>query len=208
MHDYTNSSDEEGSTVPAPPLKVDWLDLSCVGYMNAVAISALPGCRFRDVWRELYDDLEALRSLGITDVITLCSLGELRKYRVPSLLQAYEGYGVTPHHFPFLDGGIPTVEDCQLMFKVIIQVIENRGKILVHCYGGMGRAAVICCCLLLHLNPTLSPEEVIHRIQALRGPRAVQSVKQYNFIHEFLDLEEEYLQSRGADSQASRSVSR
>ena len=38
------------------------------------------------------------------------------------------------------------------------------------------------------LDEDLTPEDVIIQMRELRGPRAVQSVKQYNFINEFREL--------------------
>ena len=75
--------------------------------------------------------VEALKDNEITDILTLCSLGELRKFRVPSLLEIYEGYGFTPHNIPITDGGIPTMEQCQQMFNLIKDVLESRGKLLI-----------------------------------------------------------------------------
>ena len=43
-------------------------------------------------------------------------------------------------------------------------------------------------CLTLAIDVDATPTEVIAQMRALRGPRAVQSVKQYNFINEYREL--------------------
>ena len=95
------------------------------------------------------------------------------------------------------------------------------GRVLVHCYGGLGRTCLLVASLLLTLDPRMSPEAVIRYITVhmyctvhynrfhvrlmrdKRGPRAVQTVRQYNTIMEFRAIEESYMREG-----KSRSVSR
>ncbi len=61
-------------------------------------------------------------------------------------------------------------------------------RVLIHCYGGLGRAVLVAACLIMVVDEDIGGDEVITQLRELRGPRAVQSVKQYNFIREFRDL--------------------
>ena len=54
--------------------------------------------------------------------------------------------------------------------------------------GGLGRAVLVGACLTLAIDVDATPTEVISQMRALRGPRAVQSVKQFNFINEYREL--------------------
>ena len=54
--------------------------------------------------------------------------------------------------------------------------------------GGLGRAVLVGACLTLAIDVDATPAEVISQMRALRGPRAVQSVKQFNFINEYREL--------------------
>ena len=54
---------------------------------------------------------------------------------------------------------------------------------MVHCYGGLGRSAVIVCAAMLIKNKELNPDEVISLIRQLRGKAAVQTIVQYNALH-------------------------
>jgi len=66
--------------------------------------------------------------------------------------------------------------------------IADGHRVLIHCYGGLGRAVLVAACLVMTIDEDVFTDEVITQMRELRGPRAVQSVKQYNFISEFRDL--------------------
>ena len=70
--------------------------------------------------------------------------------------------------------------------------------------GGLGRAVLVGACLTLAMDVDATPTEVISQMRALRGPRAVQSVKQYNFINEYreLSINEEQLGYRDDDNES------
>ena len=55
---------------PPPPLRVDFLDVTAYGLPpHCLALSSLPGCRFRGIMRDLQDDLDDLKiEHGLTDV--------------------------------------------------------------------------------------------------------------------------------------------
>lgn len=203
-----DSSDEEepglsAAAPPTQPLKIDWLNMSFMECPQSVALSGLPGCRFRNIWQNLARDLDKIEYFGITDVVMLMTKGELRKYRVPNLMNEYEMRGLTVHHFPFLDGTAPPVETVVDIIDLVRQALEAKRKILIHCIGGLGRACVIASCLLQYFNNSLTPDQTICHIRDLRGARAVQTVKQYNFIQEFRALFEAWM-----DEDIDRSVSR
>ena len=80
-----------------------------------------------------------------------------------------------------------------ILFQVsLITKIRKRmsdgHRVLIHCYGGLGRAVLVAACLVMIIDEDVGPDEVITQMREIRGPRAVQSVKQYNFISEFRDL--------------------
>ena len=74
----------------APPLKVDFVDLEAMVSCpppGALALSELPGCRFRTVTRNLAEDIKTLQEFGITDVVCLIINAEFQKYKVSKLFQ-------------------------------------------------------------------------------------------------------------------------
>ncbi|CAN7998484.1 unnamed protein product [Ixodes hexagonus] len=191
-----DSSDEEvsGDHLKAvTPLKIDWLDLSMFGYPDSVGLSGLPGCKFKDTWRDTARDLEYLKLEDVSDVFVLCTGGELTLYRVPNLLTDYETHGITVHHHPLKDGTAPSIQQLMTILKEIGQVIGEGKRALVHCFGGLGRTGVVAACLLLNLDDSMTPEHAVRKVQELRGTRAIQTVKQYNFIHDFRNIRDVHL---------------
>lgn len=191
--------------IQTPPIAIDWIDLSACGFPESVALSELPGSTFRGRHRDLTTDLSAILRNDITDVVCLLTEPEFRKFRVRTLLDKYESSGLVVYHFPIEDGMIPTsVSALNRLLVKIRKRIADGNRVLIHCYGGLGRAVLVGACLTLAIDVDATPTEVISQMRLLRGPRAVQSVKQYNFINEYreLSITEEQLGYRDDDNES------
>jgi len=194
---------------PIHPIAIDWMNLSYLGFPESVAISELPGSNFRQRRRDFASDLQTIRSKDITDVVCLLTDPEFSRYRVPNLLEDYRSAGLVVYHYAIEDGKIPTnLHSLAQLLNKIKKRMADGNRILIHCFGGMGRAVLIGCCLVMDLDEDIAPSEVIEQVRTLRGPRAVQSVKQYNFINEYRDLRAQALQMSYYSSDDERSVSR
>ncbi|EOA94432.1 Cyclin-dependent kinase inhibitor 3 [Anas platyrhynchos] len=55
------------------------------------------GCTFKDVRRNLQQDIDELKNYGTWDRFVLCTRGKLLKYRVPNLIDAYQQHGICVH---------------------------------------------------------------------------------------------------------------
>ncbi|KAG9481460.1 hypothetical protein GDO78_010602 [Eleutherodactylus coqui] len=173
------------------PSKIFAFRLSCrlslepVNYGHILGISSLPGCKFKNIRRNLLQNVEEIKRLEIQDVFIFCTMSELSYYRVPTLIQEYYKHDFVVHHYPFLDGDVPTIDTCQKILEDLQICMDNSRKTLIHCYGGLGRSCLIAACLLLRLDDKITPEEAIRLVKAVRGPSAIQTIKQYNFVNEF-----------------------
>ncbi|XP_072617717.1 cyclin-dependent kinase inhibitor 3 isoform X3 [Vulpes vulpes] len=185
-----DSSDEEPVEDEQTPIQISWLPLSQVNCSQFLGLCALP---------------EELKSYGIQDIFVFCTRGELSKYRVPNLLDLYHQYGIITHHHPIPDGGTPDIASCCEIMEELAICLKNDRKTLIHCYGGLGRSCLVAACLLLYLSDTVSPQQAIDSLRDLRGSGAIQTIKQYNYLHEFRDKLAAHLSSRDP---LSRSVSR
>ncbi|XP_008699946.1 cyclin-dependent kinase inhibitor 3 isoform X3 [Ursus maritimus] len=185
-----DSSDEEPIEDEQTPIQISWLPLSRVNCSQFLGLCALP---------------EELKSYGIQDIFVFCTRGELSKYRVPNLLDLYHQYGIITHHHPIPDGGTPDIASCCEIMEELAICLKNNRKTLIHCYGGLGRSCLVAACLLLYLSDTVSPQQAIDSLRDLRGSGAIQTIKQYNYLHEFRDKLAAHLSSRDS---LSRSVSR
>jgi len=206
--DTSEEEDEFEGDPPPDPLRIDWLNVPELGLVDSLALSALPGCRFREHRRNLNQDLEDISSLGITDVFILMEEGEFTKYRVPGLLTAYENRGIFPHHYSVQDGNLPTPRTLMLMISSLRSLLYEKGnRVLIHCYGGLGRTCLLAAALMLSLDPDLLPADAINLLRNLRGARAVQTVRQWNFLQDYRLHEQEFSQEKVLEDR-SRSVSR
>ncbi|NWQ77470.1 CDKN3 inhibitor, partial [Columbina picui] len=163
------------------------------------------GCRFKDIRRNLQKDIEELKNCGTQDIFVLCTRGELLKYRVPNLIDTYQQNGICVHHYPIPDGAAPDIADCCEILEELKNCLESNRKTIIHCYGGLGRSCLIAACLLLWLSDTLAPQEAIDSLRKLRGSGAIQTIKQYNYLHDFRENLAAHLATKGT---ALRSVSR
>ncbi|CAN8215683.1 unnamed protein product [Coccothraustes coccothraustes] len=179
------SSDDEGAEEDPSPLHISWLSLSPLYSSEFLGLCSLPGCRFKDIRRNLQKDIGELKSCGIQDVFVLCTRGELSKYRVPNLIDTYQQHGMCVHHHPIPDGNAPDIATCCKILEELRTCLENKQKTMIHCYGGLGRSCLVAACLLLQLSDTLAPQQVIESLRNLRGSGAIQTIKQYNFLHDF-----------------------
>ncbi|XP_076100015.1 cyclin-dependent kinase inhibitor 3-like [Mytilus galloprovincialis] len=200
-----DSSDEEQGELDMSPLKVSWLDLSSLGCDEPVGICALPGCRFKDIWRSLENDIKCLVSEGVKEVFCLCSKGELNKYRVPKLIGELQENDITVHHTPFPDGLVPSTSELIKIIDDLHVVLMNRRKTIIHCYGGLGRSSFLAAALMMKLDSSLEADKAIEIMRELRGPAAVQSVKQYNCLH---DLRQQIADHEAKMDESKRSLSR
>ena len=210
MGEFSSSEEEleeeEQVRVSRDDLRVDFINLYRLGLCDCLALSALPGCRFRDVQRNLKDDMESLLRRGITHVMVLMEETELRRYRVPGLLQEYSNHGLQVLHHALVDGSVPPLHQLFHAVENIKSVINGGGRLLVHCYGGLGRTCLVVAAFLMSIDPHMTPQYVIDLLREKRGPRAVQTVRQYNMIMEFRALQHQH--APGTPASRSRSVSR
>ncbi|XP_073494556.1 cyclin-dependent kinase inhibitor 3 [Phyllobates terribilis] len=179
------SSDEETTEKEQTPFELTWLSLEPVNYAHILGISPLPGCKFKNIRRNLLQNVEEIKKLGIQDVFIFCTTSELSYYRTPTLIQEYHKQGFEVHHYPFLDGDVPGLDICHQILEDLQTCMDNRRKTLIHCYGGLGRSCVIAACLFLRMDDKMTPEEAIHLVRVARGHGAIQTIKQYNFVYEF-----------------------
>ncbi|XP_029586807.1 cyclin-dependent kinase inhibitor 3 isoform X2 [Salmo trutta] len=132
--EFDSSSDEEEVCEEhLTPFQISWLPLSIVDCSLFLGICPLPGCKFKDIRRNLLRDVGELQNQGVQDVFVFCTRGELHKYRVPSLLETYRQQGLVVHHLPFPDGGTPELQQCCQILEGLQANLHNNRKTVIHC---------------------------------------------------------------------------
>lgn len=60
----------------------------------------------------------------------------------PNLLDGVDALGITIHHFPIKDGGVPKTSQIVELVKLFKQTL-SQGKVYVHCWRGNGRTRTV-----------------------------------------------------------------
>ncbi len=162
------------------PLRVDWLDESLTA-PGRVGMTLLPGRR--DYYRDLGSDLAALRGAGVTHVVCLLSNDELASHGVEHLVAAYEREGLATMQLPIVDQRVCSPEEMQEVMAFVDEAVAAKGRVLVHCVGGLGRSGTVAACFLTRRG--LDASSAIAEVRRARSPRAVETPLQERFVHSF-----------------------
>ena len=112
--------------------------------------------------------LRELRSQGFATLVCLMDEGEPPDYEP----QAARDLGYAFHHLPIADFHAPS----PAQFRAFLDIAERaEGKLLVHCWGGYGRAGTMGAALYIQDGATA--EAAIAEIRA-RRPGAIESAVQ------------------------------
>jgi hypothetical protein len=93
-----------------------------------VAISLAPGKKTLGTYvhwnRDLETDLNPLKELGVTTLVPFLTDDELKRLKIPNLIEAAAERGFVVLRFPFRDGGIPENMDGAVQFvKDVIRAL-------------------------------------------------------------------------------------
>lgn len=132
--------------------------------------------------RDLDVDLAAIRAWGATAVLTLVEPQELLMLGVERLGEAVRERGMEWHHVPIPDLGVPQDLDRAGWWIVSTRlhtILDQGGRVLVHCRGGLGRAGIMAALLLIERGDTA--EDAMRRVRAVRKG-AIETRPQEEFL--------------------------
>lgn len=137
---------------------------------------------------ELETSISQLQDLGTQAIITLMYDKEISKLGVQSLSTSCKKLAIKWFQLPILDDNAPN-NDFEEAFKInlneIINILDNKGTIAVHCKGGSGRTGLVIGLLMLQLG--YDRQEVINKIQQLR-PKSLKHPEQLSYFNNFIKL--------------------
>ncbi len=162
-------------------LRVDWIDHKMIS-KGALGLTILPGRK--DYSRSIDEDLLQLKNDGVDVVIPLITDDEFYHFGVEDLLEEYKTNGFLVHRLPIMDQLVSSEQEMRSLMKVMDENIKAGKKIMVHCVGGLGRSGMVAASYLKFLG--LSPGEAIATIRISRGPRAVESKIQEEFVQNII----------------------
>ncbi len=161
-------------------LRVDWLEPDLTG-AGRLGVTLCPGRRDRG--RDLSTDLARLRSEGATRLLCLLTDSELSWAGVPELGPRAQAAGLTYRRLPIPDQGIPDVADAIELVQWCREATERGEAVVVTSMGGLGRSGTVAACYLVAAGT--SPEAAIAAVRAARGPRALETIAQEDFVVTF-----------------------
>ena len=126
------------------------------------------------IFFDLDYDLEALRRVGVTVLITLTERG--------MDTAALSRFGIRNLWSGFPDMAAPPIEQAVTLCEQIHDFLNSGEVVAVHCRAGLGRTGTILAAYLIwEGNTAMDALETVRRVE----PRWVQSEEQVNFLEEF-----------------------
>ncbi len=123
---------------------------------------------------DIDEDLEALRRVGVTTLISLT--------QTPMNSSALARHGISHLSSPIPDMAAPGIEQAIELCQQIEAMIREKEVIAVHCRAGLGRTGtILAACLVWEGHTALDALERARRV----NPNWVQSEEQARFLEEF-----------------------
>ena len=124
-----------------------------------IAAGGYPGARDPDAAREKIATFEAARIRHFVDLTHLADG-----------LEPYDAHLQMARRLrhPIVDMDVPAEREMVATLDAIDAALAARGKVYVHCWGGIGRTGTVIGCWLVRHGS--SPEKAIGRIRRLRQP--------------------------------------
>jgi protein-tyrosine phosphatase/nicotinamidase-related amidase/aminoglycoside phosphotransferase (APT) family kinase protein len=161
-------------------LRVGWIEPGLIG-TGRLGITLCPGRRDRG--RDLGTDLAQLQAEGATRLLCLLTDAELSWAGVPDLGPRAQAAGLIYRRLPVPDQGTPDVSDAIDLVRWCREATDRGEAVVVTCMGGLGRSGTIAACYLVASG--MPPAAAIAAVRAARGPRALETIGQEDFVITF-----------------------
>jgi protein-tyrosine phosphatase len=124
-----------------------------------------------------------LKSEGADRLLCLLPDLELNWAGVSDLGTRAQAVGLAYRRFPVPDQGTPDVADAIELVHWCRAATEQGESVVVTCMGGLGRSGTVAACFLVAAG--IAPDKAIAAVRAARGPRALETVGQEDFVAAF-----------------------
>lgn len=129
-------------------------------------------------------ELVALQSLGVSGLCSLLTEGEVSASDLGSEAGLCKTLGIHFWHFPIKDATPPSdIEQAHQLILALVKHVQSSQKLVIHCYGGIGRSGTIAIAVLLHLGYDL--ERAMAEATAMRGFDVPQTDAQKNWLRDY-----------------------
>lgn len=158
-------------------------ELKILDDISALILTPCPGTKELG----LIESLQQLKDQGAVGIVTALSLDELEKAGVADLPEEARKLGLEWFHQPIVDDQDPgTGFDAHWDENnpKVQELLQNGGKIALHCMGGSGRTGLLAAHILLEQGWTL--DNIKQEVKTLR-PTAFTKKPQIEYIERVAD---------------------
>lgn len=143
------------------------------GSGGVIGMTSCPGKQddffFEPSVSRLEADVKTISSWGATVLVTLMELIELNVLQITNLPEKLAEYGIGWIHLPIRNRALPDGEFEAVWSKVggeLRSILNNGGKIVIHCQEGIGRTGLIAARLLIEMG--VNKNEAITLVRTAR----------------------------------------
>ena len=163
------------------PIRIDTIEIGKVSLgLSLCPGKVQPGAISGDWNRDLAADLDKISKEGYDVVVSLIEDFEIDELSVQELKEdSVQSRGMEWIWAPIRDGGTPSNSTFQKLERVL-EVLNDKKSVFIHCKGGLGRAGLVAAWILTHHGRT--PEDAIREVRnARRG--AIENMEQENWVN-------------------------
>jgi protein-tyrosine phosphatase len=112
-------------------------------------------------------------------VVSMTEEAEMARHNMSDLAGHLQNAGIDWAHFPILDFGTPEgLADWPDLSRRLHAILDQRGAVLAHCYGGQGRSGMVLVRLMVERG--LPAAQALAQLRAVR-PGAVETDAQFDW---------------------------
>jgi ADP-ribosyl-[dinitrogen reductase] hydrolase len=171
----------------AVPMPVHIDSVGVPGAHGRIGMIPCPGLITRDMFGpgaplDVESDLEAVSQWGAVALISLVEYHELADLGITDIGARAQARGLWWLHLPIRDFGVPDAH-FEYVWRSEGQrlrgILLDDGRIVLHCWAGLGRTGTIAARLLVELG--VGPKEAVRQVRASR-PGTIQSRAQERYV--------------------------
>lgn len=129
-------------------------------------------------------EIKELRQLGVDVLVSLLTEDEIIRLELSHEPEACQSYGIQFRSFPIPDRSVPDdVSATRSLARDLLAELEAGKSVAIHCWGGIGRSALICACVMILAG--IPWNRVIELMAIARGFGVPETWEQRLWVKEF-----------------------